>query len=74
MNVIQLPYFCFEILGLCVETEVVLNTTFLFFLFNLFAEKSEQIVEPPQPSQKKKVRRETWSHITGPYKAYANDC
>lgn len=59
-----------------VLTEMIQNTATLFFLFpfHLLSEKSDQIVEPPKPTQKKKVRKETWSHIKGPYKAYANDC
>lgn len=32
---------------------------FFFFSINLFAEKPEPVAEPPKPSQKKKVRRET---------------
>lgn len=45
------------------------NMYFLFFtlLCNLLAE-SEQIVEPPKATEKKKARRETWNHITAPNK------
>lgn len=44
------------------------------FSINLFAEKPEPVAEPPKPSQKKKVRRETWGRAAGPHEAYANDC
>lgn len=46
----------------------------LFLSINPFAEKPEPVAEPPKPSQRKKVRRETWSRAAGPHEAYANDC